>query len=570
MAFFRALGAALVAAAVTGVLASASPAAPVRPVSNHTLTTTHFMVHYYTDVNADGTPALDYSTQTDAGDIASEAEQAYATFRSWGYAAPPSDGDGLIDIYVTDLSTPSPQKSEATWDNPGPAGSSGDFEMMTPLELQKYFTTSDGMTVQQEEQQVVFLNVFYMFEFGQWAATSGSDYWLYYGPATWASVLGAPVTPPPLGIGNPDIALDCHDNLAAHQMCDPSFYEDAGFARWGFFSLLASKYGNSFMNTVLANAAAGQTGTTALSNALVAKGTTLAAVYTDYVNRYMSGTIGPSGLASARPPAYADIPTGVKTTTMTPVTVVPVNHLSARYVNFDPGDGDASHACFAATLSINVSIPSGTSSQPYFFWDTTGSKPQALDINGSTASISLPWDTCDWGTTHGWLSLPNASTSVDGATFTVSDSLTVDPTTPASATAAPTPVSIWGTTVPVPSTDVAPSIDVFGPELLKVDAKSPVIRLIVESSGPGTVNAALGTVVLGSGSLRAGENDLRFSVPKSMIASLRRSASAANTLTLTPVSPTGAATGTAVTRMVVIAAAPKAKPKPKSNAKPKK
>jgi hypothetical protein len=283
----------------------------------------------------------------------------------------------------------------------------------------------------------------------------------------------------------------------------------------------------------------------------------------------MSGTIAPAA-AAARPPAFTAVSTGAAPSSTTNVADVPVDHLSARYVTFDRGDGDGSHACFAAKLTINVSMPNGASSQPYFFWDVAGSTPQALTVNGSTASITVPWDTCDWGGTHGWLSLPNASTTVDGATFIVSDSMTVDTTTTASAGQAPTPTSIWGTTVPVPSTDAAPSIDVFGPELLKVDAKSPIIRLIVESSGAGTLNAALGSVALGSGALRAGENDVRFAVPKSMLASLRRSASAANTLTLTPVSPTGAATGTAVTRTVVITATPKPKPKPHAKPKPKK
>jgi hypothetical protein len=273
-------------------------------------------------------------------------------------------------------------------------------------------------------------------------------------------------------------------------------------------------------------------------------------------------------LSAVRPTPDASVITGAATGTLAPVTVTPTNHLAARYVTFQRGDGDGSHACFKATLTVNVSMPSGTSSQPYFLWDVSGSTPQPLSISGSTASITVPWDTCDWGTTRGWLSIPNASTTVDGATFTVTSSISVDTSTPAAPTSAPAPVSTWGTSVPVPSADAAPSIDVFGPELLKVDAKSPIIRLIVESSGAGTVNAALGSVALGSSDLRAGENDIRFAVPKGMLASLRRSASAANTLTLTPVSPTGAVTGTAVTRTVVITATPK--PKPHAKPKPKK
>jgi hypothetical protein len=140
----------------------------------------------------------------------------------------------------------------------------------------------------------------------------------------------------------------------------------------------------------------------------------------------------------------------------------------------------------------------------------------------------------------------------------VSYSMTVDTNAPATASPPPSPTSIWGTTVPVPTADVPPSIDVFGPELLQLSASDPTIRLIVQSSGPGMLTATLGSTVLGTGSLRSGNNDLRFAVPKGMLTSLRRSAADANVLTLTPTSSTGTATGAPVMLHVAIAAAPKA------------
>lgn len=565
----RVLWVAVTALVSAGLLAL--PASAGRPVAwDHTLTTAHFMIHYHTDIDpTTGQPGKDYSTQTDAGDFASYAEQAYATYLSWGYAAPLPGIDGYIDIYVEDLSGPPAWESISGSDNAGPGPSSGYFEIATPTELQAY-ATADGISLAQQEQQTVATNVFYMFEFAQWVPTeSNGDFWLLYGPGTWASLASMPFAPT-FSIGDPDIALDCSETITVsqHQMCDPTWYDDRGFARYAFFGLLASKYGNSFLKTVFANGAAGQNSTTALSNALAAKGTTLAAVYTDFVNRFMSGTLGPTALDGVRPPAYTNVLTGASAvTTTTSAAVVPVNHLSARYVNFQRGDGDGSHACYAASLSINVLMPSGTSSQPYYYWDVPGSSPQALSISGNTASITVPWDTCDWGNTRGWVSLPNASTNVDGSTFTVTYSMTVDTNTPAAAAAPPSPASIWGTTVPVPATDVAPTIDVFGPELLKVSAKSRVIELIVESSGPGSLNAALGSVALGTSALRAGNNDVRYTVPASMIASLRQSASATNVLTLTPMSSSGATTGTPVTRQVSIATTVKAKPKPKKHKK---
>jgi hypothetical protein len=558
---------ALFAAGALSGAASASRDCIVGAPSDHTLCTTHFAVYYWTDLTASGAPAADYTTETQAGDIAAWAEQAYAAYVAMGYAPPLVDPDGYIDIFVDDLSGPPAAQSFWEWNGAGPGPNSGDFWIATPTQL-KGFATLNNITLEQEEQQEIALNVFHMFQLAVWTPTRNADLWVANGAATWAAFHSSPFAPTE-SIGNPDIALDCMETLGGdHRMCDPNLYDAAGFARWAFFDLLATNYGNTFLNSVFANLVAGQTSTTALANAIAAKGTTLAAVYTDFVNRFMSGTIGPAALASLRPPSYVQVTTGAAAVT-TPkiVAFVPANHLAARYVTFQRGDGDGSHACYAAKLTVTVSIPAGTSSQPYFFWDVAGSSPQALSISGSNASITVPWDTCNWASTPGWVSIPNASTSVDGAGFLVSYSMTVDTTTPATATPPPGPTPIWGSTVPVPTTDVAPSIDVFGPELLQLSATSPTIELLVQSSGPGTLGATLGATTLGSFSLRAGNNDVRFTVPKDMLTALRRSSSLANLLTLTPMSPTGTATGTAVTRQVVITAPAKTTAKAKTKAK---
>ena len=48
-----------------------------------------------------------------------------------------------------------------------------------------------------------------------------------------------------------------------------------------------------------------------------------------------------------------------------------------------------------------------------------------LPINGNTASLAVPWDTC-LGGHDGYLSLPNPSLTSDAQVFVVSGSLTVD------------------------------------------------------------------------------------------------------------------------------------------------
>jgi hypothetical protein len=231
------------------------------------------------------------------------------------------------------------------------------------------------------------------------------------------------------------------------------------------------------------------------------------------------------------------------------VTKVPVNHLATRFVQFIRGDDDTSHICYNATLNVSVALPAGTQSKPAFFWDVKGGAPVQLTVSGSTASADIPWDTCTYATNSGYLSVPNASTSVDAADFVVTTKLTVM-TTHATPIAPPNPVFTPTPVVPVSSVDVAPTLFLYGPELLKLSATDTQLRLIVESNGQGSVQARLGSVALGTLSVRGGNNDLRFKLPAGLLRALRRAASAGNMLTLTPVSASGSVTGQAVTRTV--------------------
>ena len=150
--------------------------------------------------------------------------------------------------------------------------------------------------------------------------------------------------------------------------------------------------------------------------------------------------------------------------------------------------------------------------------------------------------------------MPNASTSVDAADFVITTKLTVL-TTQATPIAPPDPAFTPTPVVPVSSVDVAPTLFLYGPELLKLSPTDAQLRLIVESNGQGSVQARLGSVVLGTMPVRGGNNDLRFKLPAGLLRTLRRAAAAGNVLTLTPVSANGSATGQAVTRKVSVLAA---------------
>jgi len=118
---------------------------------------------------------------------------------------------------------------------------------------------------------------------------------------------------------------------------------------------------------------------------------------------------------------------------------------------------------------------------------------------------------------------------------------------------------VIGTVVPAPTSDPAPTLKVYAPEVLRVSTKTRLLRFVVFSSGDGKLAASLGATGLGSASLRPGNNDIRFVLPTQLFKSLRAK-STSNVLQLTSQSPSGAK-GATFTRHVVVQAPPKQKTK---------
>ena len=548
----------LLAAVVLGAAAFTSPAFGARPSAMqlpNTIGTAHFLVHFQSAAAVPGAITL-----TQAGDIASIAERAYSAEVADGYPTPPSDGalggDGRIDIYVDDLSG---------------TGYIGLTFPDTGSSPDSAYILLDGAKPELGlAQHNVAHELFHVFQVGIWYSSQVSDHWLYEGSAEWMGyrVDGYAGN---FDLGPDDMSLDCRDPIGAEE-CDTDPYLGNGYSRWPFFEYLAEKYGTSFMKDIFALGQSGApTATAALANALAAKGTTLADTFDAWTTVEMTGGYTVTPLQGYKPTPYTTIQTGPKTATL-PVQRVSLNHLASRFLEFKRGDGDASEACFRATLSLVVAMPPGTLSKPTFYWDGTGSVPVPLTINGNTASASIPWSTCT-GSGEAFLSLQNASLNVEAADFVVNTSVSVDTTTPASATAPPDAVSLWGDVVPVPSIQLPPTIAVYGPELLTLSPAATQIRVIVESSGDGLLQATIGSTPLGSGVLRAGNNDIRFTLPPSLRLALRRSADVSNVLTLTPVATSGGAQGQPMTRKVLIKGVKPVKkptaPKPKPKLKPK-
>jgi hypothetical protein len=542
----------LVPAMLGAACVFAAPSFAARPGGfPHFVQSRHFIVWYTSD-------PLDpaYTTEGQASMLATLGDRAYEAETGWGYPAPLNDGDGLIDVYVEDLSATPDLLAFAQPDAVGPTSTG-------------YIVFGRGSIDAADEGATIAHELFHLIQFDTWANPTQHNSWLFEGSAEWAAakVSGFPGDLASAS-GPGDVSLDCRDPIAGFQMCDPDTYVEGGYSRWPFFQALAGRYGVTFLQTVLADGQAAGSSLVGLENAIGARGGSLADTYSDWSVQQMAGGYGIPALDVLVPTTFATISTGATKGPLSTIRV-PVDHLATRYVTFTRGDGLADHPCFAATLTINVTIPTTSPqvmSRPYFYWNGKGSTPIALAVNGNKATTSVPWDTCLWVSNAGYLSLSNLSTDVDSVDFVVDSSLDVTDT-PASPTSAPAGQSVYGPVTPVSNADTPPGITLFGPLLLQVSAAKPQLRLIVESTGDGKVHAMLGSVDLGSPDVRAGNNDLRFTLPKSLLSSLRRSSAAGNMLTLTPLSPSGAAIGTAVTRNVAVAAAPKPKAKPKKKKK---
>ncbi|HZC29161.1 MAG TPA: hypothetical protein VE269_05420, partial [Gaiellaceae bacterium] len=384
----------------------------------------------------------------------------------------------------------------------------------------------------------------------QRAMTQSADQWLGEGSAEWAAFRAESfLTPTKQDLGSdPERTADCVGGE-----CGDTELDRNGYPGWLLFEYLSERFGADAVKAVWTEAAAhpASSGVADLANVLdTTYGTTLSSFFNDYATARLNGNFAVAALKDVLPTTQAQVSVGDLSGAL-PTTNVAVNHLAVRFVALKHGlPADVRAPCYGATLSLNVAIPAGVVSTPYYYANTAGSTPQALSVSGSNASITVPWNTCA-GSPDGFLSLPNDTWSpgLDGREFVVTGSVAVNLNAPASPSD-PSGAKVAGPVVVAPATDPAPTLSIYAPELLRVSATTRVLRFIVYSSGSGKLRATLGSVDLGTASLRAGNNDVRWVLPGTLVSALR-STSSNNVLSLTSLSPSGVA-GTTLTRHVVI------------------
>jgi hypothetical protein len=506
-----------------------------------TLSSDHFMVHYNRN---DQDTCKNFITQEQAGDLLAMFEEAYRQFHSlMGYPVPVDDGDGKVDVSVDDFTdvcvaygtipptTPLPYDR---WDAiVAPNGTPGSDDI--------HLNAITGRTF-----HIVSHELFHLMED---AIAPGTDQWLREGTAEWAAVRAD------LATGgdetNPDRTLDC---VGAE--CGDTDFDKNGYPGWMLFEYLAERYGDAKVRAVWDQAAASAPGTPGTSILAAVLPISLSTFFNDYTTARLTGNFTSPLLAGTLPAAYAilDVP---ETSGAVPGGGVAVNHLAVRYIALS--HGSSSGPCYEASLTLNVSIPSGVQSTPTYYANTKGATAQPLTVSGSTATITVPWNTCT-DSPDAYLSVPNASVGPpDGQLFTVSGSVAVDKTKPATASEPPPGAHVIGTVISAPTSDPAPLLQVYAPEVVRVSAKTRLLRLAVFSSGDGKLQALLGTINLGTATLRSGNNDVRFVLPKQLFNSLRTKG-VTNVLQLTSMSA-GGSKGATFTRRVLVQTPKKPKPK---------
>lgn len=520
-------------AACAAALVPAAAAAP-RPTGSYaeTKSTAHFTVHYTGDF-----ASSDRITHQQASDLAARLEQAYERLvTDWGYPAPRDDGDGRSDVWVLEL-------------GPGGLGSVYPDGVAAAANPTTAWMVLDPESITAVD--TITHELLHLIQLGIWRP---SDDWLLEGSAEWAGFVASNYVPFGGGsllttLGEPDMSLDCVGDA-----CGNDLYETGGYSRWTFFEYVADRFGTAFVRDVLARGAtlanASLGGAALLDSALVQRGTTLADVFNDYAAASLVSGYGVTALEDVAPPSHSATSTGVSTATL-PVQRVAVNRLATKFLRFDRGLTQSA-LCHSASLALTVAIPAGVSSKPVFYSKALGAQTQPFAVSGSTATLTVPWNTC-FGGSPGYLALPNGSMTTDAGLFTVSGTITVD-TSSVNAAAAPPEAIYVGPVVPGAAADVAPSIFVHGAQVLRVSASKRLVRLIVFSSGSGTLRAAVGSARVGEFALRAGNNDIRFRLPVRTVTALRTTSArraAGPALSLTSYSTAGTKGATVKRKLAV-------------------
>jgi hypothetical protein len=522
-----------------------------------TLHSAHFMIHYSRDDHSTLCPTAAI-TQEKAGDVLGWAERAYGFYTSWGYLPPAFDsgGNSHYNISVDEFDTLG--NSCVSYDPISPSvpiDDDGTYKRWdalinpdTPTTGFIHLESRKGLSF-----HVVAHEVFHLFEREPTRMDPNAEQWLQEGTAEWAAFRAENfLTPTDRDRGvNPDRTADC-----VGSECGDTELDKNGYPGWLLFEYFAEQYGQDAVRQLWAKPGTG----IGKFAAYLPATRPVDKFWNDFATARLSGNFTLAAIQDKLPTAQASFTTGDVTSSL-PTVYLAVNHLAARYVTIHHADpANVRAPCYAATLTLTITIPTGVPSTPYFYANTYGASPRAFTVSGSKATLIVDdWNTCA-SSPDAWISLPNDSWNPghDGTEFAIDADVTVDFDTPASPASPSNTKTVSAPVVEAPTTDPPPTLKLYAPEVLRLSARTRVLRFVVFASGSGQLQATLGSADLGTVGLRAGNNDVRFTLPKSLLTASRQ-ATSRTILALTSLSLAGDS-GDTITRRVVIQA-PKKKPK---------
>jgi hypothetical protein len=506
------LAPALAAAAILAPPASARPACAF----SGALSSEHFTVHWGPDAGC-GSGAGYFQAQ--AGETLAHAEAAYRTIvETWGYPAPLADaglgGDDRLDIYVFDVS---PAVGVFGVD-PSLGGPASGWVGLGPQE---------ALT-----GHWVATSAYYLSSLAVWGVFQD---WFTFGSAEWGGLRASGFPPFSSLLDAPDVALDCYG-----QPCAETLFDYNGQARWPFFEYLADRFGPDVVRDVwqqvAARGASVPDGLGALADVLVAKGTTLTAVFNDFAGLTAAGAIDAASIAGEAPRTVATLEPGTRPGD-TKTTRVAVNHLAARFV--EVRNAGATTPCHPATLALELTLPAGVASVPSFYSKEYGGL-RSFAVNGSKATLTTSWDTCTWADRSALVALPNPSSTVDGAEFTLTVTVTALDEDTVLSPDAPVPPTEPRPVVPTDDAVPPPTLSFHGSSAVRV-ARNGSVRLAFFATNVGTLRVSVGGKTLKSVRIRAGQNVVTLRLPAAKKPRTRRASLAVRParLELTTFSPSG-------------------------------
>lgn len=522
-------GAIAATAAAVLVLAAAGPASaagnrvPCTGMSGATSTvgSTNFLVHYSGAIS-----------DTQASGLLSDADAGRSLeVNSLGFPAPPSDStvtapagtnpDGRTDVWVyTD------QACSATT---SPCGCNGfmspDSGSQTGWIYINPNIAANKSTIAHEFFHTVQLGISSV----ALSSLAGTNrVMMREASASWIGALAAgndgghqPTYQRTLGVGQ---TLDFPDSST-----------EVLYGEWPFFEFENERFGAAVVQDDFAQANSAPAGgqTQWMNAALVARGTTLGAVFADYAATVNAADWPISLLAGTFPRVSSDTVLGVNTNTSTNQANT-INHLTTRFFRL------TSNACSGqceATLHLDVGWPSGSGVQASLmrFGSPTGTRiPLTGGDTGAHADIPFNLNTSYT------VAVTNPSLTADAVPISLSANATTPPPATGGGTTTPpkptTPIP-QQTVIPIP----VPTLSLSGKPKVARSGRSRVLKLTVQSSAAGFVVATLtsgkaklvahaaakATTASTTAALVAGTNKLKIKLS-------RRLKKGRYTLTLTP------------------------------------